>query len=77
MSAGTGDLQKAHGGPTVNGMNERGSQLLEAHIRSFDPSEPTPRERLVEAIGEPLTRQLLFALRPSGALPPRGNVLAA
>jgi hypothetical protein len=58
-------------------MNERGSQLLEAHIRSFDPGEPTAHERLVEAIGEPLARQLLFALRPPGALPPRGNVLAA
>jgi hypothetical protein len=49
----------------MNLMNERGSQLLEAHIRSFDPSEPTARERLVEALGEPLARKLLFALRPS------------
>jgi len=45
-------------------MNERGSQLLEAHIRNFDPRRPTARERLAQAIGEPLARKLLFALRP-------------
>jgi hypothetical protein len=44
-------------------MNERGAQLLEAHIRSFDPGEPTARERLAAALGELLARQLLFALR--------------
>jgi hypothetical protein len=44
-------------------MNERGSQLLEAHMRSLDPGEPTAQERLTEAIGEPLARKLLFALR--------------
>jgi hypothetical protein len=44
-------------------MSERGRELLEAHLRSFDPSEPTARERLVAAIGELLTWQLLFALR--------------
>ena len=49
--------------PTLNSMNERGSQLLEAHMRSLDPGEPTARERLAEAIGEPLARKLLFALR--------------
>jgi hypothetical protein len=46
-------------------MNDRGSQLLEAHIRSFDPREPTARERLVEVIGELLAWKLLFALRPA------------
>jgi len=46
-------------------MNERGPQLLEAHIRSFDPAEPTARERLEEALGEPLARKLIFALRPT------------
>ena len=44
-------------------MSERGPQLLEAHIRSFDPGEPSARERLVEALGELLARKLLFALR--------------
>jgi hypothetical protein len=51
--------------PTLNSMNDRGSQLLEAHIRSFDPREPTARERLADAIGESLARKLLFALRPA------------
>jgi hypothetical protein len=46
-------------------MNDRGSQLLEAHIRCLDPGEPTARERLSEAIGELLARKLLFALHPA------------
>lgn len=50
---------------TLNLMTEKGAQLLEAHIRSLDPGAPTARERLVDAIGEPLTRKLLFALRPT------------
>ena len=57
-------------------MNSRGQQLLEAHIRAFDPSEPTPRERLEEALGEQLARTLVCALRPT-PLPPRRNVFAA
>ena len=65
MIARTRDRWKARVGPTLNSMNERGPQLLEAHIRSFDPGEPTAIERLVEAIGEPLARKLLFALRPT------------
>jgi hypothetical protein len=44
-------------------MKERGSQLLEAHIRSFDPAEATARERLAEALGEPLAQKLVAALR--------------
>ena len=48
--------------PTLNAMNDRGSPLLEAHIRSFEPSEPTARERLEEAMGESLARKLVFAL---------------
>jgi hypothetical protein len=64
MSAETGDHREARARPTLNLVNERGSQLLEAHIRSFDPGEPTAQERLVEAIGAPLARKLLFALRP-------------
>lgn len=43
-------------------MNDKGSHLLEAHIRSFDPREPTVRERLEEAMGESLARKLVFAL---------------
>jgi hypothetical protein len=46
-------------------MNDRGSQLLEAHIRSFDPGVPTARERLSDAIGELLARMLVFALSPA------------
>jgi hypothetical protein len=44
-------------------MNERGSQLLEAHIRSLDPAELTARERLEAAIGQQLAWKLVFALR--------------
>ena len=65
MSAGTRDHRSARRRPTLKGMNERGPQLLEAHIRSFDPAEPTARERLEEALGEPLARKLIFALRPT------------
>jgi len=43
-------------------MNDKGSHLLEAHIRSFDPGEPTARERLEDAMGESLARKLVFAL---------------
>jgi hypothetical protein len=43
-------------------VNERGSQLLEAHIRSLDPGEPNVRERLEAAMGESLARKLVFAL---------------
>jgi hypothetical protein len=43
-------------------MNDKGSQLLEAHIRSFDPGEPSARERLEDAMGESLARKLVFAL---------------
>ena len=57
-------------------MNERGLRLLDAHLRSFDPGEPTARERLDAALGEPLARKLVFALLPT-PLPPWRNVLAA
>ena len=57
-------------------MNERGLQLLEAHLRSFDPGEPTASERLEAALGASLARQLLLALGPK-ALPPGRHVLAA
>jgi hypothetical protein len=46
-------------------MSERGQELLEAHIRSLDPAEPTARERLDAAIGEVLAWKLVFALRPA------------
>jgi hypothetical protein len=62
--AGTGDHREARVRSTLNSMTVRGSQLLEAHIRSLDPRELTARERLAEALGEPLARKLLFALRP-------------
>jgi len=57
-------------------MNERGLQLLEAHLRSFDPGESTARERLDETLGEPLARKLVSALSAT-PLPPRRNFLAA
>ena len=38
MSAGSGDHRQACAEPTLNSMNERGSQLLEAHIRSLTPA---------------------------------------
>ena len=74
MTAGTRDHRNVPARPTVISMTGRGSQLLEAHIRSLDPDEPNARERLAEALGEPFTRKLLFALCPG---PPRGHVLAA
>jgi hypothetical protein len=43
-------------------MTKRGLQLLEAHIRSFDPGEPTALERLERALGEPLAQELRFAV---------------
>jgi hypothetical protein len=57
-------------------MKHRGSQLLEAHIRIFDPGGPTGRKRLAEALGEPLAQMLVGAMRPT-PLPPRRDVLAA
>lgn len=65
MSAGTGDHRQACARPTLNLMKDRGSQLLEAHIRSFDPGEATARERLAQALGEPLAQMLVSALRLS------------
>jgi len=59
-------------------MRERGPQLLEMHLRSFDPLEPTARERLDEKLGEPLARKLVFALsRTPLPLPPGRHFLAA
>jgi hypothetical protein len=65
MSAGTGDQRQARARPTLKEMKDRGSQLLEAHIRSFDPCEATARERLEAAIGRPLAQKLVAALGPS------------
>lgn len=67
-----------HAPPTLEDMRERGLQLLEAHLRSFDPGEATARERLEEELGEPLARRLVFALAllPT-PLPPRRHFLAA
>ena len=42
----------------------RGLRLLAAHLRSFDPNAPSPRERLEHALGPQLARKLLFALAP-------------
>jgi len=64
MSAETGDHRQAPARSTLNSMKDRGSQLLEAHIRSFDPGEATARERLAEALGEALAARLVSALRP-------------
>ena len=47
--------------PIPNSMTKRGLQLLEAHLRSFDPGEATALERLELALGEPLARQLRSA----------------
>jgi hypothetical protein len=59
----TRDQPRSRRRSTLNSMNERGSQLLEAHMRSLDPAELTAQERLAEAIGQPLARKLLLALR--------------
>ncbi len=56
-------------------MNERGSQLLDAHIRSLDPGEPIARERLEAELGDALARKLVFALCLM-PLPPRRQILA-
>jgi hypothetical protein len=42
----------------------RGLRLLAAHLRSFDPAAPRPRERLEHVVGPQLARKLLFALAP-------------
>jgi len=56
--------------PIPNSMTKRGLQLLQAHIRSLDPDEPTARERLDEALGEPLARLLCERLRFGARLGP-------
>ena len=56
-------------------MNERGSQLLDAHIRSLDPGEPIARERLEAELGDALARKLVFALCLM-PLPPRRQIFA-
>ena len=43
-------------------MTGRGMELLEAHLRSLDPDEPTARERLEDALGETLARELVLSL---------------
>lgn len=43
-------------------MRKLGLQILEAHIRSFDPSAPTARECLEAALGQPFARQRLGVL---------------
>ena len=57
-------------------MKERGQQLLEAHLRSFDLVEPTARRRLDDAIGASLAQQLVAALRPTPLPSPGRSVLA-
>ena len=51
--------------PTQNVMRTRGLELLEAHIRSFDPDAPTARERVEAALGAPFTERLLQILLSS------------
>jgi len=70
MNAGSGDHRKAPAPPTTELMTGRGSQLLEAHIRSLDPGERTAHERLEEALGERFARRLVLALCPERRLPP-------
>jgi hypothetical protein len=62
MSAGTRDQRKAPLQPTLKTMDERGSELLDAHMRSLDPGEPIARERLEAELGDVLARKLVFAL---------------
>ena len=42
--------------------HERGLALLHAHCASLDPSTPTARERLGNALGPTLADKLVFAL---------------
>jgi hypothetical protein len=42
----------------------RGPQLLAAHLRSFDPTVATARERVEEALGPELAHTLVCALAP-------------
>jgi hypothetical protein len=49
--------------PTTISMSDRAVNLLQLHLRSLDPAEPTARQRLEEAVGESLAHKLLFALR--------------
>jgi hypothetical protein len=45
----------------------RGLALLEAHVRSLDPTALTAAERLYAKVGRDLGRKLVFALAPGGA----------
>ena len=49
--------------PIQNAMTKHGLELLAAHLRSFDPGEPTARERLERELGAPLVQQLFVAAR--------------
>jgi hypothetical protein len=46
--------------------SSRGSRLLEAHVRSLDPTALTATERLYAKIGRDLGRKLVFALVQGG-----------
>ena len=47
--------------------NQRGAQLLAAHLQSFDPKAVPARERLEAKLGDRLARKLVFALAPHGS----------
>ena len=74
-------MEPADGGDDRSGMNVvrrgRGDALLLAHCASFDPDLESARERLEEALGPELARQLVYALtagaptRPEAGLRPR------
>ncbi len=42
----------------------RGSRLLEAHLRAYDPNALTATERLYAAVGRDLGQLLVSALAP-------------
>ena len=47
--------------------NQRGAELLVAHLKSFDPRAVPARQRLERKLGEKLAHKLVFALAPHGS----------
>jgi hypothetical protein len=63
MAGGLGPSDISSGMNAVPPMREgRGLSLLAAHCTSLEPSAPSARQRLDEAVGAELAHKLVFAL---------------
>jgi hypothetical protein len=47
--------------------NQRGAELLVAHLKSLDPRAVPARQRLERKLGDKLAHKLVFALAPHGS----------